>query len=312
VALTQEAVSNEGDAWNLTLDEIELYFDRVLSQRLASPPPGPPASLVEAARQGPPPALQELVGRYFSLARQLGQRTADVHRVMMAGHGDPAFVPEPFTAQHQQSIFQWSHVRLVRLFETLRRRLGSLPPQTRELAAALIPQERTLDDRLRRVVGRKIEVSRIRCHGDLHLGQVLFTGDDFVIIDFEGEPARPTVERRYKRCALRDAMGIVPFIQLRGGGGAAQRAGAFGGSGPAGPRGPRPGPTGWVPSTWGSYLQGIAGTPLAPRSDDLVDLLLGFYELEKVVYEVEYELNNRPDWLHIPLAGMNRILQRRP
>jgi maltose alpha-D-glucosyltransferase/alpha-amylase len=217
VALTQEAVSNEGDAWNLTLDEIELYFDRVLSQRLASPPPGPPASLVEAARLGPPPALQELVGRYFSLARQLGQRTADVHRVLAAGHGDPAFVPEPFTAQHQQSIFQWSHVRLVRLFETLRRRLGSLPPQTRELAAALIPQERTLDDRLRRVVGRKIEVSRIRCHGDLHLGQVLFTGDDFVIIDFEGEPARPTVERRYKRCALRDAMGMFRSFNFENG-----------------------------------------------------------------------------------------------
>ena len=237
MALAQEAVPNEGDAWNLTLDEIELYFDRVLSQRLASPPPGPPASLVEAARLGPPPACRSWWGATSRLARQLGQRTADVHLVLAAGHGDPAFVPEPFTAQHQQSIFQWSHVRLVRLFETLRRRLGSLPPQTRELAAALIPQERTLDDRLRRVVGRKIEVSRIRCHGDLHLGQVLFTGDDFVIIDFEGEPARPTVERRYKRCALRDAMGM--FRSFNYVAEAVLRSGRVrsGGSGAAGPLG---------------------------------------------------------------------------
>jgi maltose alpha-D-glucosyltransferase/alpha-amylase len=310
VALAQEAVSNEGDAWNLTLDEIELYFDRVLSQRLASPPPGPPTSLVEAARVGPPPAMQELVGRYFSLARQLGQRTADVHLVMAAGHGDPAFVPEPFSAQHQQSIFQWSHVRLVRLFETLRRRLGSLPPQTRELAAALIPQERTLDDRLRRVVGRKIEVSRIRCHGDLHLGQVLFTGDDFVIIDFEGEPARPTVERRYKRCALRDAMGM--FRSFNYVAEAVLRSGRVRSEDLA-PLAPwAEAWTDWVGAVYlGSYLHSIAGTPLAPRSDELVDLLLDFYELEKVIYEVEYELHNRPDWLHIPLAGMNRILQRR-
>jgi maltose alpha-D-glucosyltransferase/alpha-amylase len=310
VALGQEAIASEGDAWNLTLDEIELYFDRVLSQRLASPPPPPPASLTEAARLGPPPALQELCGRYFALARQLGQRTADVHLVLAAGHGDPAFTPEPFTTQHQQSIFQWSHVRLVRLFETLRRRLKSLPEPTRELAAALIPQERTLDDRLRRVVGRKIEVSRIRCHGDLHLGQVLFTGDDFVIIDFEGEPARPTVERRYKRCALRDAMGMFRSFSYVAE--AVLRSGRVRSEDLA-PLAPwAEAWTDWVGAVYlGSYLQTVSGTPLCPRSDEVTDMLLDFYELEKVIYEVEYELNNRPDWLHIPLAGMNRILQRR-
>ena len=160
-------------------------------------------------------------------------------------------------------------------------------------------------------MGRKIEVSRIRCHGDLHLGQVLFTGDDFVIIDFEGEPARPTVERRYKRCALRDAMGM--FRSFNYVAEAVLRSGRVRSEDLA-PLAPwAEAWTDWVGAVYlGSYLQGIAGTPLAPRSDELVDLLLDFYELEKVIYEVEYELHNRPDWLHIPLAGMNRILQRRP
>ena len=211
VALIQDFVANEGDAWNLTLSEIELFLDRVLSQQAASPPApdAPPLRFTEAARATPPIPMQELCGRYFSLARQLAKRTAEVHLLLASDPSDPAFAPEPFTTQHQQSIFQWSHARLARTFEALRRRLPALPARTRELAASLLPEEKDIDDRLRLVTKRKIEVSRIRCHGDLHLGQVLFKGDDFVIIDFEGEPARPASERRYKRCALRDAMGMV-------------------------------------------------------------------------------------------------------
>jgi maltose alpha-D-glucosyltransferase / alpha-amylase len=139
---------------------------------------------------------------------------------------------------------------------------------------------------------------------------VLFTGDDFVIIDFEGEPARPTSERRYKRCALRDAMGMLRSFSYV--------AEAVLRSGRVRPEDIAPlipwaeAWTTWVGSAYlGSYLQSIAGTPLAPASPELTDLLLEFYELEKVIYEVEYELNNRPEWLHIPLAGMARILARK-
>jgi maltose alpha-D-glucosyltransferase / alpha-amylase len=312
VSLVQEFVANEGDAWNLTLSEIELFLDRVRSREAppAAPPAPPPARFTEAARAPLPMALQELSGRYFSLARQLARRTAEVHLLLASDRSDPAFAPEPFTAQHQQSIFQWSHARLARTFEALRRRLPALPAATRELAAALLPQEKTIDDRLRQVARGKIEVARIRCHGDLHLGQVLFKGDDFVIIDFEGEPARPSSERRYKRCALRDAMGMVR---------------SFSYATEAALRGPRVrnedmavlGPwsavwTEWVSAVYlGTYLQAIEGSPLAPAQDELRDLLLGFYELEKVIYEIEYELNNRPDWLHIPLAGLAHMLQRR-
>jgi maltose alpha-D-glucosyltransferase / alpha-amylase len=139
---------------------------------------------------------------------------------------------------------------------------------------------------------------------------VLFKGDDFVIIDFEGEPARPSSERRYKRCALRDAMGMVRSFSY-----AAEAA----------LRTPRVRTedlsalvpwteswTQWVSAVYlGAYLQAIEGSPLAPAQDEFRDLLLDFYELEKVIYEVEYELNSRPDWLQIPLAGLARMLQRR-
>jgi maltose alpha-D-glucosyltransferase/alpha-amylase len=311
VALIQDFVANEGDAWNLTLSEIELFIDRVLSRQTASAAPGPPPSrFTEAARATAPVNLQELGGRYFSLARQLAKRTAEVHLLLASDPTDPAFSPEPFSTQHQQSIFQWSHARLARTFEALRRRLDSLPPRTRELAAALVREEKNIDDRLRLVTRRKIEVARIRCHGDLHLGQVLFKGDDFVIIDFEGEPSRPASERRYKRCALRDAMGMVRSFSyaaeavLRG---ARVRIEDL----------PTIEPwteawTQWVSAAYlGAYLQAIEGSPLAPSSDEFRDLLLDFYELEKVIYEIEYELHNRPDWLHIPLQGLSNILERR-
>jgi maltose alpha-D-glucosyltransferase/alpha-amylase len=312
VSLVQEFVANEGDAWNLTKSEIELFIDRVLSRQApAEAAPGPPpAHFTEAARAPVPPALLELSGRYFSLARQLARRTADVHLLLASERTDPAFAPEPFTAQHQQSIFQWSHARLARTFEALRRRLPTLPDRARELAAGLLPQESTIDDLLRQITRRKIEVSRIRCHGDLHLGQVLFKGDDFVIIDFEGEPARPISERRYKRCALRDATGMVR---------------SFSYAAEAVLRGPRVRAedlatvapwmeawTQWVSAAYlGAYLQAIEGSPLAPAADEFRDLLFEFYELEKVIYEVEYELNNRPDWLPIPLSGLARMLNRR-
>ncbi len=312
VSLVQEFVANEGDAWNLTLSEIELFLDRVLSRQApqGAPPAPPPGRFTEAARASLPVAMQELSGRYFSLARQLARRTAEVHLMLASDPTDPAFNPEPFTAQHQQSIFQWSHARLARTFEALRRRQATLPASAQQLAALLLPEEKTLDDQLRQVTRRRIEVARIRCHGDLHLGQVLFTGDDFVIIDFEGEPARPSSERRYKRCALRDAMGMVRSFSY-----ATETV----------LRGPRVRAedrsvlvpwteawTQWVSAVYlGAYLQAIDGSPLAPVEDEYRDLLLEFYELEKVIYEIEYELNNRPDWLPIPMAGLVRMLERR-
>ena len=195
-------------------------------------------------------------------------------------------------------------------FDILRRRLGTLKPATQDLANEILAAEGKLDAEMRRLVGQRIDAVRTRCHGDLHLGQILFTGDDFVIIDFEGEPGRPANERRYKRSPLRDAIGMVRSFNyateavLRSGRVRPEDLAALTPWAEAW--------TAWVTAAFlGAYLQRIDGSAMLPSSPQTVDLLLDFYEIEKVVYEVEYELNNRPDWLHIPLAGLARILKRR-
>jgi maltose alpha-D-glucosyltransferase/alpha-amylase len=251
--------------------------------------------------------MTELGGRYFSLARQLGQRTAEVHLLLGQESSNPAFAPEPFTSQHQQSIYQWSHVRIARTFEMLRRRRDGLGPVVGELLDAVLPAEKALDKLMRRITRTRIDAQRIRGHGDLHLGQVLFTGNDFVIIDFEGEPARPINERRFKRGALRDAMGMMRSFSY-----ATQAALRSGRVRPE--DAPRLGEwadswTAWVSAAYlKSYLDTLGSSSLAPATDEARDLLLEFYEIEKVIYEVEYELNNRPDWLQIPLAGLAHII----
>src|SRR5690606_23539532 len=179
---------------------------------LARPPAAPPrlhgTGLVAKSRQPASPEMHELAGGYLADVRQLGRRTAELHHAL-ANVQDPAFAPEPFSAMHAQSIFQWSHVLLARTFELLATKRAELTAQARAYADQLLPQERTIERRLRRVTRRRIPVQRIRCHGDLHLGQVLYTGQDFVIIDLEGEPGRSISQRRYKRGPLRDVMGMI-------------------------------------------------------------------------------------------------------
>jgi maltose alpha-D-glucosyltransferase/alpha-amylase len=309
LALAQELVANEGDAWKLTLAEIELFCDRVLTQQEPPPELMLVGSFCQRAQAPVPPLLHELFGRYFALARKLGQRTAEVHLLLGQDTQDPNFKPEPFTTQHQQSIYQWSHVGIARTFELLRRRRTGFSADVRGLLDQVLPAEQLLDGVVRRVVNQRIDSLRIRVHGDLHLGQVLFTGSDFTLIDFEGEPARPINERRFKRGALRDVMGMIRSFNYATE--AVLRSGRV-----------RPGDvprlkgwteawTSWVSSAYlKAYFDAVGPSPLVPKSDGLRDLMLEFYEVEKVIYEVEYELNNRPDWLRIPLAGLAGILSR--
>ena len=308
LGIAQELVANEGDAWKLTLAELELFFERVLSHKEPHPTWVPSGGFSARMRQPIPPHLTELGGRYFGLAKKLGQRTADVHRMLSQETADPAFAPEPFGGQHQQSIYQWSHVSIARTFDLLRRRKSSFSDATRDLLDQVLPAEKKLDDLMRRITARRIDAVRIRGHGDLHLGQVLFTGNDFVLIDFEGEPARPINERRFKRGALRDAMGMVRSFNY-----ATEAVMRSGRVRPEDVEVLAPWAEAWtaaVSSTFlKAYFEALADTMLVPKGDDVVDLLLEFYEIEKVVYEVEYELNNRPDWLRIPLAGLARIIR---
>jgi maltose alpha-D-glucosyltransferase/alpha-amylase len=201
------------------------------------------------------------------------------------------------------------------VFPALKRRVDELKDGVRESALAVIGSEEDALRRFQLLLGRQLSGMRVRCHGDYHLGQVLFTGKDFVIIDFEGEPARPLSQRRLKRSPLTDVAGMLRSFTY-----AADVAllnelarGSI--------------PSEGVPSldewskVWSAwvgaaflkqYIETMGGSPILPQTGTDMALLLNVLLLEKALYEVNYELNNRPDWLRIPLRGVMHELASLP
>jgi maltose alpha-D-glucosyltransferase/alpha-amylase len=175
-------------------------------------------------------------------------------------------------------------------------------------AAKILQLEGVIFDRLRQIVDKKMTGMRIRCHGDFHLGQVLFTGKDFVIIDFEGEPARPITERRLKRSPLRDVAGMLrsfnyaALSKLRNNSVRPEDAVQL-----------KPWARFW--DFWVSvsflkgYLEATANASFTPKSQDEFNLMLSVHTLEKAIYELGYELNNRPNWVDVPIAGILQIVK---
>ncbi|HEX2568823.1 MAG TPA: putative maltokinase [Polyangia bacterium] len=310
----QEFVPNEGVAWQFTIASLDRYCERVLAAATgdgAGEHPQPPhGSLLEKTRQEVPQAMHDLLGLYLPLVRLLGQRTAELHLALAESKDNLGFVPEPFTELYQKSLYQRARTLLMRTSEMLGRGQETLPETARPLGREMLERVPEIDARLRAVAGRKIEVMRIRCHGDLHLGQILYTGSDFVLIDFEGEPARPLNERRYKRCPLRDVTGMLRSFHYAG-----ESVLRSGRQRPEDIDRLRPwidAWTAWVGAAYlGAYLQAVPGASFVPASEADIELLLEFYLLEKCIYEVGYELNNRPDWLVIPLQGLHDLLERR-
>ncbi|HEY5921630.1 MAG TPA: maltose alpha-D-glucosyltransferase [Kofleriaceae bacterium] len=304
-----EFVPNQGDAWQFTLDALDRYFDKVLStERRPEQPPIEPVPLVQRARMAPTDRVIDWVGSSIDRMRLLGMRTAELHVVLTSDNANPLFAPVPYDIMHQQSMYGSVSAHMARTFELLRGRLSSLPPETRAIADQVLARESEIDRLLERITRKRIDVVRGRIHGDYHLGQVLWTGDDFVIIDFEGEPSRPLSQRRFKRNGLRDVAGMLRSLEYAGA--AAQRDGRHR---------PEDLPTlqvwaqawaQWVSASFlGGYLDRVAGTRIVPANDGDLELLLRFFLFEKVIYEIGYELNHRPDWVEIPMRGLLALFQ---
>jgi maltose alpha-D-glucosyltransferase/alpha-amylase len=316
LATLQRYVPHQGDAWNLTRDALGSYFERCLAlpgaQLAGAEPLLDPAALLqgtllEKSRGTMPEAFASLVDVYPAQIRLLGQRTAELHRALSEDVADPQFAPEPFNTMHQRSLYESTRTRLKRSLTFLRRQRDSLPERERQTADELLHRQGEFDAVLKRLVSTKIDLLKIRIHGDYHLGQVLFTGKDFIIIDFEGEPGRTLAERRFKYSAMRDVAAMIRSLEY-----AALSALRTGPVRPSDVVGLEPWARAW--SAWmgavflNGYLAHAGNGGLVAESDAHINLLLDFYLLDKCLYELDYEFNNRPDWVSIPLFGLAGLL----
>ncbi len=206
LAVIQGFVPNEGDAWRYTRDSLESYFQHALSRPVKTPLPGENLLALPAEI---PASAREAIGPYLMSAQRLGQRTAELHTALASAPEDPDFAPEPFSFVYRTSLYQSLRGQAVRTMQLLRERLPDLPGDIQEMARRVIDLEERIVERYRRLKSQDIAAVRIRTHGDFHLGQVLYTGRDFVIIDFEGETDRPLSARRRKHSPLRDAAGMI-------------------------------------------------------------------------------------------------------
>jgi maltose alpha-D-glucosyltransferase/alpha-amylase len=322
VALLQGFVPNRGDAWQYTLDTLDDYFAAARSRPEVAPNdlPLPQAHLLELIGTELPTQAEQFIGAYLGSARLLGRRTAELHLALNSDPADPAFAPEPFTPDFQRAM----HARMRELTDQtlglLRAKLDTLPPAGQAEARSVLDLEGQIAQRFDTLLNQPIHALRSRIHGDYHLGQVLYTGDDFMIIDFEGEPARPLSERKMKRSPLQDVAGMLRSFHY------AAYAAYF-----AQPQDSAPAPDleiwarfwhRWVTVAFmQAYLRVVGSAPFLPRSPegqppptgrrspDELRLLLDAYVVEKAVYELGYELNNRPDWVQIPLQGILQTVQ---
>jgi maltose alpha-D-glucosyltransferase/alpha-amylase len=306
LAILQRFVPNRGDAWAYTLGELRRFYGRVRAGRAR--PPSSPGGPLALAGTTPAPPVRALVGpRLLDAARLLGQRTGELHLALAAPTTDPAFAAEPLGAAGQRELHRSLTELAGEILALLRSALPSLAEAERAAASRLLARRADLRRRLAGLLRERVEVPRIRSHGDLHLGQVLHTGHDFVLIDFEGEPARPLAARRRKHSALRDVAGMLRSFHYA----ARTGLGELGGRASRSRRLERWADA-WQSFAGAAYLEGYlaatATSGLVPEERAAVGLLLDTFLLEKALYEVSYELNHRPAWVGIPLAGLAAIL----
>ena len=248
---------------------------------------------VSGGRDGWELALDEIgtdPEAFVARMAELGAVIGRMHTALASDGSDPAFAPEEPSQESTSLITATIDEQIERLFVDL--------PSDNEALAPIAHRGEEVRDRLSLLSHIGSGGRLIRHHGDLHLGQTLLAPDRWIVLDFEGEPARPLLERRRKRSPLRDVAGML-------------RSFAYVASAAELQRGTKA-PEGWEDETREVFLEGYysaADPNLLPPGHEATAKLLAVFELEKAVYELRYELNNRPDWVGIPVAGIARLLE---
>lgn len=208
----QRFVPDIRDAWSLSLDNLRDCFDRVLAMDVELSDIATAPTPAIAAQAEIPALAQEIMGTYLSTMALLGQRTAELHRTLTLEPENPAFAPESFSSFDQRSVYQSMRNAAGQCLIRLKKQLPTLPHELQPTAQTLLNHREVLMSRFKALLDLKMTSLRIRCHGDYHLRQVLYTGKDFILIDFEGDPLRPLSERRMKRSPLRDVAEMLQSI----------------------------------------------------------------------------------------------------
>jgi len=307
LGLVHAFVPNRGDAWRHVLEVLDGWLTSAAQRDGA--PPRLEGDLLTRSAEALPFDAAAATGDSTELAALLGRRVGEMHVALASAAGDPRFLPAPLDIETRTRIAREISRDLERALTHAGAGTTRLGAGARDAFEAVRLRERALEARLEAAVRLGEGTIRMRVHGDLHLGQVLFTGNDFVIIDFEGEPARSLEERKSKRSPLVDVAGmlrsfhyaIVSAVRARP---EASRAAIA------------PWATFWYRAVTASFLRGwlgaVEGTIVLPASRIVTHALLDLYLLEKSVYEVGYELDNRPDWVEIPLQGIRELLENEP
>jgi maltose alpha-D-glucosyltransferase/alpha-amylase len=310
VGMLQEFVANRGDGWSYALSALQDYYKEA-AERLGAGESAPVMDrpLMEAAQVDPPAAFAGMTADFLPAIRLLGKRTAQLHLALAEEKKDPAFKPEKastaFTAQLAEAVIR----QIQEALATLSGKITELPAGMRKDADRVLSDGPAVLDRIGEMpeIGDKLGYL-IRHHGDYHLGQVLRTEDrDFIILDFEGEPLHSLAQRRRKGSPLKDIAGMIRSFHY-----AARSALPAAAAAGLASEDLLPWSQAWYEWTSsvfvGAYLAAAGGAPFLPTAD--TDFMLDVFLLEKVFYELQYELNNRPDWIDIPLAGIVEILGR--
>ncbi len=291
----QAFVANSGDGWQYTLTHLEGLYQHAQAMAPQQSPHGPSRGIEELVRNHSAGYLAEI--------RRLGEITGQMHCALASDESDPAFAPEPVDREDLATWVAAMGAQLAAAVHLISTKEANYPPDVRTQLGIMRGQEPALRERIRGLMALAgaPNLRKIRHHGDYHLGQVLRTAEGFVVLDFEGEPARSLAERRAKTLALKDVAGMLRSFDY------AVYAGLF----MLGPEADR-GPLETVGLVWehlavDAYLDGYFAQTQAkaasflPPTSDLLEQCLTVFTLDKAIYEMLYEINNRPAWLRIPL-----------
>jgi len=312
ICLLQSYVPNQGDAWLYTLKTLGSSFERILAEKPVCPCAKEEYTpdFISSFEDIPVPLIDYAGPFFMEMIQLLGRRTGEMHRALVSYSKDPDFTPEQFTTLYQRALYQSLRSQTRRTIQFLKQNISKLSPWLVENAKKVIDLEGEILKKQTTIISRKISGMKIRTHGDYHLGQVLFTGKDFVIIDFEGEPGRAMSERRIKRSPLRDVAGMIRSLHYA----VYTSEKNYTVSRPEDEEILKPWSKLWFQYTAGlflfEYLNSVKDLRILPSEKKEIRILLESFLIEKCLYEIVYELNSRPDWVDIPIKGILSILEK--